>query len=126
MTTIRNGKQRRFIEGVAEICHEANRAYCDAIGDDEQAPWAAAPKWQRDSAIAGVQFHMDNPDSTPEDSHKSWLAEKEKDGWTYGPEKDPVKKTHPCFTAYVNLPMEQRAKDYIFSAIVKTAHKQTS
>lgn len=113
-----------LIVNIAELCHEANRAYCEAMGDMSQVSWDKAPTWQRNSAIDGVKYHMENPDSTPEDSHKNWLAQKEKEGWSYGLVKDPEKKTHPCFTAYGNLPVEQRAKDYIFTAIVKTAHKQ--
>ena len=102
------------------LCHNANRAYCEAIGDDSQVLWGQAPQWQKDSAIAGVRYHLDNPQSTPSDSHASWFAEKEKDGWSYGPVKDVDKKEHPCFVPYDELPVEQKAKDYIFTSIVKS------
>jgi hypothetical protein len=49
----------------------------------------------------------------------SWLAEKTKTGWKYGPEKDPEKKEHPCFVPYDQLPAEQKMKDHIFLAIVQ-------
>jgi hypothetical protein len=42
------------------------------------------------------------------------------DGWKYGPVKDPEKKEHPCFVPYDRLPTEQKAKDYIFGAVVKS------
>lgn len=106
------------IEKIAGLCHEANRAYCEAIGDTSQVPWAQAPQWQRDSAINGVRMHLENPTATPEDSHKSWLEEKRAAGWTWGPEKDAQKKEHPCFLPYDALPVAQRAKDYIFRGIV--------
>jgi hypothetical protein len=109
---------------VAEVAHEANRAYCLCMGDISQVPWAEAPAWQRESEIAGVRFHMRNPDASPEDSHKSWLKEKADAGWCYGPMKDVDKKEHPCFVPYEHLPVEQRAKDYIFSAVVKTMLKR--
>lgn len=67
------------IEQIARVAHEVNRAYCEAIGDDSQTPWEDAPDWQRESAIAGVEAHRDNPDMTPEDSHDSWLEQKAKD-----------------------------------------------
>ena len=105
---------------VAILCHEVNRAYCKSIGDDSQVPWEEAPQWQKDSALNGVMFHMQNPNSTPADSHEKWLYEKYQKGWVYGPEKDPDKKEHPCIVPFEDLPTEQRAKDYIFHAIVRT------
>lgn len=105
----------------AKICHEANRAYCAALGDTSQLPWDDAPQWQKDSAITGVKFIVHNPDAGPSASHESWLAEKERDGWKYGPVKDPEAKEHPCFVPYDELPVEQKAKDYIFGAIVRAA-----
>lgn len=112
------------VEQIAKVCHEANKAYCEAIGDDSQVAWAAAPQWQKDSAIKGVQYHLSNPKSTPADSHNSWMAEKKEDGWKKGKVKDPVKKTHPCMVPYNMLPKEQKAKDYIFLAIVRTMGNQ--
>jgi hypothetical protein len=103
---------------IAIICHAANRVYCESIGDNSQPRWRDAPKWQRDSAIKGVQFHLDNPDAGVEDSHNSWLSEKTIAGWQYGPIKDAEKKEHPCFVPYEELPAEQQAKDYLFRGIV--------
>ena len=105
-------------ETIAKVAHEINRAYCEALGDHSQLPWGNAPEWQKTSAINGVSFHLSHPDSTPEDSHNSWLAEKTAAGWMYGPVKDAEKKEHPCFLPYAQLPIEQRAKDYIFRAVV--------
>ena len=105
------------IEQIAKVAHEVNRAFCKAIGDNSQPAWEDAPEWQRSSAINGVQFHVDNPDAKPSASHESWLAEKERDGWKYGPVKDADKKEHPCFVPYNELPMEQKAKDYLFGAV---------
>lgn len=103
----------------AEICHAVNRAHCQNIGDDSQPEWADAPEWQRQSAVNGVRYHLANPDSTPEDSHLSWLAEKEANGWVYGEEKDAEARTHPCFMPYDELPADQRAKDAFFLAVVR-------
>ena len=103
---------------IARIAHEVNRAYCASLGDFSQPRWGDAPQWQKNSAIAGVEFHQANPEATPENSHESWLAEKRADGWKYGPVKDPEKKEHPCFVTYQELPLEQRSKDWLFRGVV--------
>jgi hypothetical protein len=105
-------------EHIAKTCHEANRALCAAFGDHSQVAWEDAPQWQRDSAIKGVQFCAANPDAPPSANHDSWLAEKAATGWKYGPVKDADAKTHPCFVPYDDLPPDQKAKDYVFQAIV--------
>ncbi|WP_110933262.1 RyR domain-containing protein [Paenibacillus bouchesdurhonensis] len=104
-------------EQIARICHEVNRAYCSSIGDASQPSWEDAPEWQRDSAVNGVEFHLNN-DTTPEQSHENWMKEKVDSGWVYGSVKDPEKKEHPCMVPYDQLPLEQRTKDYLFKAIV--------
>ena len=106
-------------EAIARVCHEVNRAYCAALGDHSQVAWIDAPQWQRDSAIAGVEFIRTHPDAKPSASHKSWLKQKEADGWKFGAVKDAEKKEHPCFVPYDELPVEQKAKDHIFGAIVR-------
>ena len=106
-------------EDIASICHETNRALCAALGDMSQPAWAEAPEWQKKSAVAGVEFHLANPDSKPEDSHNSWMKQKLDDGWQFGPTKDPEKKLHPCIMPYSALPREQQVKDSLFIAVVR-------
>lgn len=105
------------IEQIAAIAHAANAEYCRQLGDHSQPQWDDAPGWQKSSAINGVKFHRDNPNAGPEHSHNSWLAQKEAEGWKYGPAKDPEKKEHPCFVPYDKLPKEQQAKDYLFRGV---------
>lgn len=103
--------------GIAKVCHEVNKAYCEALGDNSQLSWDDAPDWQKNSAIDGVRYHLTTDNTTPADSHEKWLAQKKADGWKYGKIKDAEKKEHPCFVSYEQLPVEQKAKDYIFRAI---------
>lgn len=105
-------------EQIARVAHQINKAYCEALGDTSQPAWEDAPDWQRSSAMNGVAFHRANPDAGPDHSHKEWMKEKESAGWKFGPEKDPEKKEHPCFMPYDKLHVEQKAKDYLFRAVV--------
>lgn len=111
------------IEYIAKVAHEINVAYCLSHGDTSQPSWENAPKWQRESAINGVKFHIQNPDASPSASHDNWLKEKIADGWVYGEVKDPEAKTHPCCVEYEDLPPEQKAKDYIFKQVVSSLSK---
>lgn len=106
------------VTDIAQVSHELNKAYCESIGDGSQLPWDEAPEWQRNSAVNGVNFHLENPDASPSASHNSWLKQKEEEGWKYGPVKNPETKEHPCFVPYEELPEYQKAKDYIFRQTV--------
>lgn len=122
-------EQQSKISAIARVCHEVNRAYCHALGDDSQPSWGDAPEWQRSSARMGVDLHMMG-DFGPEASHISWMKQKLDEGWKFGLVKDPEKKAHPCIVPFAELPREQQAKDFIFRAVVHalrgqgmTAHK---
>ena len=108
------------IEHIAHICHEANRAYCEAMGDLRHVEWHAASGPQRDSVVAGVMEVVHNPAVTPEQLHERWVENKRLQGWTWGPEKDSMKKQHPCLVPYDQLPPRQQMKDHLFQAIVRT------
>lgn len=84
-------------EEIARVAHEVNRAFCQALGDDSQLPWAEAPEWQRQSALEGVTFLMTN----------SWME-----------------REHPCLVPFSDLPIEQRAKDFIFCVVVRVLTSQ--
>jgi hypothetical protein len=112
------------IVACARAAHEANRAYCIAIGDNSQLHWEDAPDWQRTSSMNGVRGVIAG--NGPEQSHGSWMAEKLATGWKYGPVKDADKKEHPCMVAYDQLPPEQRAKDAVYVVVVEAMAKALS
>jgi|SRR5579872_1618181 len=109
------------IERAAKIAHEVNRAFCSRLGDNSQPPWEEAPDWQKQSAISGITLHWkalsEGRTLPPSASHESWLAEKERTGWKYGPVKNAETKEHPCFVPYEQLPADQQTKDYLFGAV---------
>jgi RyR domain. len=107
-----------YIEQIAKVCHDANKSFCEMIGDNSQVAWEQAPEWQKETMIAGVTFCIDNPNALPSANHDSWLKKKEEDGWKYGEIKDPETKTHPCIVPYEKLPIEQQKKNDLFKAIV--------
>lgn len=106
-------------EEIAQVCHEANRAYCITQGDFSQVPWneASLSDSIRASAVSGVNFARNNPGAGPEALHNQWMADKLKDGWVYGEVKDSEKKTHPCLVPYSELPEFQKRKDALFRAV---------
>jgi RyR domain len=108
---------------IAMVCHETNRAYCRSLGDNSQKPWDEAPNWQKQSAMAGVKGLIEHPDLGPEELHAMWCAQKVKDGWQYGDKKDEDKKTHPALIQWDQLPEDERMKDYLFHAVVRTMAK---
>ena len=103
---------------LASLAHGINIAYCASIGDHSHMPWEETPEELKKSIEYGVKMHLENPETTPEQSHESWLAQKETDGWVYGEIKDLENKTHPCILPYDQLPAEQKTKDYLFKAVV--------
>ena len=108
---------------IAQVAHEINKEYCLAIGDSSQLPWDEAPAWQKESALLGVMFHVENPDAGPDASHNSWMKQKIDTGWKYGEVKDADKKEHPCIVPFEDLPMQQQFKDYLFRQVVHSLKK---
>ena len=105
------------LDACARAAHEANRAYCIAIGDSSQVSWDDAPEWQKVSARNGVAGVLAG--NGPEQSHVSWLEEKRLGGWKLGPVKDTEKREHPCFVPYAELPDAQKRKDDVFVQVVR-------
>jgi hypothetical protein len=93
------------------------------MDDFSQLKWEDAPDWQKESAVKGVEFHINNPEAGPAASHESWMEQKLFDGWKYGDVKDSEAKTHPCIVDFDELPKEQQAKDYLFRQVVHSLKK---
>jgi hypothetical protein len=105
-------------ELIAMVCHQANKQWCMANNDHSQKDWHEAEGWQKDSAIKGVEFKLNNPEAGEDAQHNAWMEDKLKDGWVYGEVKDITAKTHPCIVSFNKLPEFQQKKDALFCAIV--------
>lgn len=103
---------------IAKVCHQANKAWCESNGDFSQKDWDEAEEWQRQSAIKGVLFKLENPEAGNSAQHESWMAQKEAEGWVYGETKNAELKTNPCMVPYHQLPEVDKKKDALFAAIV--------
>lgn len=105
---------------IARVAHEVNAAYCRSIGDDSQLSWDDASDELKASCLAGVTMNLENSEATPESNHESWMKERLENDWILGDEKSEELKTHPLLIPYDELPVEQRAKDYIFKALINS------
>lgn len=109
--------REELIELAAKTAHEVNNIYRAALGENPKPPWDRCPEELRESVRSGVRGIMAG--HTPEKSHEGWLSFKAEHGWTYGEVEDPVKKTHPCFLPYDQLPAAQQLKDTIYHSVVR-------
>ena len=118
-------------EEIAHIAHEANRAICESVGDYSQLPWAETPADIRASTLAAVRECRADPNNdrllaanirrirASSTSHERWLEHRRASGWVYGSVKDNDRKTNPAMTSFAELPVEQRAKAFVFVGIVR-------
>jgi RyR domain len=111
-------------EEIAELCHENIRVLQRLHRDPSPSTtWFSESEDIRQSAIAGVRAARAG--ATSRELHASWVQYKMADGWRYGPDKDPVHKTHPCIRSYDELPDYQKEKDELFLLIVAWAASKT-
>ena len=106
-------------EIIARVCHDVNKAFCEANGDVSQKRWPEMSEAEKESAIKGVEYALTH-DATPSMQHQAWMKQKTNDGWVYGELKDSEKKTHPCIVPYDDLPEIQKTKDHLFLAVVRS------
>ena len=53
-----------------------------------------------------------------ENNHDHWARQRIEAGWTYGPQRDDVRKTHPDLVPYEDLP--EGEKEYDITSVVET------
>jgi RyR domain len=85
-------------------------------------PWPEREELFRTQFIDVVEM-MCGPDrkTDPAELHDDWVKAYEKMGWIYGPERDPVAKTHPDMVAFYRLGPKEQSKDAVFIALCEIA-----
>lgn len=109
-----------YVETAAQIAHEVNRGYCASLGDFSHKPWDQIDEDLQRSALEGADHVLAEKITSPEKSHEGWSETKIRQGWKYGPAKDPKKKEHPCLVPFDELPPEQKLKDTLFISAVNS------
>ena len=103
---------------IAAVIHQANKAWCEANGDNSQFDWYDSEDWVRESVINGVKFRIANPGIGPEAIHNNWMEHRIAEGWVYGRVKNLDTKTNPCLVPFEDLPERDQKKSVMFSSIV--------
>ena len=60
---------------------------------------------------------------SPEQLHQDWVEAYEIMGWSYGPERNVEKKTHPDMVPYNELEQLEQDKDSVFVALCEIARQ---
>ena len=112
-------------EQIAMAAHAACMALQAMDGDEDPAqPWACEDPGIKAVTVEGVR--RARAGMTPGQLHEAWCAAKRAQGWTYGPVKDRVARTHPNLVPYGELPEHQQVKDRLLAAITAALSGQVT
>lgn len=103
-------------EDIAEIAHEARRAYCNIGLAEEVVSWNGLPLAEQQDVIELLKFCVENAGQqlNPEALHTHWMGMKLRQGWKYGELTDAEHKEHALLLPYSELSEENRLKMALF------------
>lgn len=107
-----------LIDFALSLVHNANAVLKSANGEKHEELADMDPA-RKESIRNAIKYALEN-DTSPEESHISWLEAQEKLGYVYGPVIDRVALQHPCMVPYNQLPEAQKTKDAMFVSIINT------
>lgn len=107
------------IEAIACTAHEAVKAWARTQGDFSHDAWGMTSLAHKNRMREGVLARLERPEETAEENHERWTDYMVADGWQWGPERDEDKQIHPALVEWENLPVTYRARNEIFTAVVK-------
>jgi RyR domain len=106
-----------MVERVAEVVHEANRAWDKVRGVPPGPSWEQAEDWQRAAAIKDVRLTLAG--APPSQLHEAWRHQKLAQGWTAGAVKDRQAKTDPMLVPFTQLSSEDKRTPALAAAITQ-------
>ena len=104
---------------IAKIAHKAHRAYCKSIGHKTQPKWKDLTEDHKSVITTSVYMIKKGAIKTQQQSHNRFVKSKIANGWKYGQEYCPKKKTNPRLVGFKDLSLEDRTKEMIFFTVVK-------
>jgi hypothetical protein len=116
----------KTIARIAQVMHEATRAWQKANGQSTAPPWRRAPKWMKEASIASVNWRIENPNAPVSAQHDQWMSQKTAEGWKFGKSKSGTRKTHPMLVPYAGLPEVEKRKDALVNAVIDSLARPIS
>lgn len=110
------------VADIAKVCYEVNNAYRSAVGEMTKVGWDKLGKEAKAALIKGIEESLKEPKSA-EQQHNTWLENMLAEGWKYAEKLNEKEKEHPQMVPFLGLPLEQRVKDSIFTAIIAAMGK---
>jgi len=108
------------VDAVARIVHNAQRDLGYWLDDPyPPAPYDAIPEAARAPVQSLVRLIAGGYPA--EYVQEMWVEKMTQEGWIWGPDKDPVRKTHPCMVEWRFLPSWEKKKVHLAYNIIQGA-----
>jgi len=104
-------------EELSPYIKEKNRRQADRIPVMlASAGYCIAPlqDWDAENLTFNENKELDEVTQMAQMEHEHWCQEKKEDGWRFGPEKNPLKKTNPSLIPWEELPEMDQEKNKEF------------
>jgi len=105
-------------EDIAKVAHATQYAYDYVLGKVGMTMWGDLTIERRRSLIAGVEYVMNVPNTTPKGQHDAWCKHKTDNGWLLGKDVNEVLKTHNLLIPFDKLPRAKQVKYALFIGTV--------
>ena len=105
---------------IAEVVHGVIRLYKLKLGEEDVGSWAEATKMSKDSTLIGVEYVMNNPNTTAEHQHEAWCKHKEDTGWLPGKVDNDKLKTSTLLIPFSDIALKNQTKSTLFINVVKS------